>query len=192
VNLNHPSASATHQTADLFPSTIKLNPLFGRLVTVEAPCPQCTSTTAIIRDGKAMHAATLVCAGCGRFRQWISHADFTSISKFVSEIADRFGCPEAISFRAITRVNNREANPMSEKKYENSNGGVLFKNTQKQSDKHADYRGEVNAGGLDYWVDGWIRKSKKGTPFISFKLKLKDGQAAQAKTSPAFNDEIGF
>jgi hypothetical protein len=72
--------------------------------------------------------------------------------------------------------------------FDNSNSGVLFKNTNKQSDKHADYRGEVNAGGVDYWLDGYVRTSKKGVRFISFKLKPKQQEAVAIK--PEFNDEV--
>ena len=67
--------------------------------------------------------------------------------------------------------------------FDNSNSGVLFKNDNKQSDKHADYRGEINAAGVDYWLDGWVRTSKKGTKFISFKLKPKDDQPNRVKES---------
>jgi hypothetical protein len=55
---------------------------------------------------------------------------------------------------------------------------VLFKNDNKQSDKHADYRGEVNAAGVDYWLNGYVRTSKKGVKFIAFKLKPKQQEAA--------------
>jgi hypothetical protein len=74
---------------------------------------------------------------------------------------------------------NQEATDMQKKgAFDNSNSGVLFKNDNKQSDKHADYRGEVNAAGVDYWLNGYVRTSKKGVKFIAFKLKPKQQEAA--------------
>ena len=78
---------------------------------------------------------------------------------------------------------------MSNSKYDNPNAGVLFKNENKQSETHSDYRGELNAAGIDYWVDGYVRTSKKGTRFISFKLKPKK---EETKAKPEFNDAISF
>lgn len=53
------------------------------------------------------------------------------------------------------------------KQFDDSDRGVLFKVENKESERHADYRGEVNAAGVDYWLSGWVRTSKKGTRFIS-------------------------
>jgi hypothetical protein len=97
---------------------------------------------------------------------------------------NRFGDPDPIILRDETIGNHVM------QKYDNKNTGALFKNENKQSEKHADYRGEVNAGGVDYWLDGWVRASKKsGTKFISFKLKPKQ-EAPPAKND--FNDEVPF
>jgi len=77
---------------------------------------------------------------------------------------------------------------MTKQQYDNTNSGVLFKNEDKQSEKHADYRGELNAAGIDYRVDGWVRTSRKGTKFISFKLKPKNSPAQK----PDIDDSIPF
>ena len=76
--------------------------------------------------------------------------------------------------------------------FDNSNSGVLFRNDNKQSDKHADYRGEVNVAGIDYSLNGYVRASKKGVRFIAFKLKPKMQEAAAAPAKPEFDDEISF
>jgi uncharacterized protein (DUF736 family) len=81
------------------------------------------------------------------------------------------------------------------KEYDNTNSGALFKVEDKETDNHPDYRGEINAGGIDYWLSGWIKTSKKGTKFISFKLKPKEVKkvAADKAAEPIpFNDEIPF
>ena len=170
------------------------DPLIGRSVALDAPCRQCGSATAIIRSAPPLHAAALHCVDCGRHRQWIARADYAAISDFVVEIAGRFGELGAISFRgAIQRQGNQEATEMQKKDaFDNSNSGVLFRNDNKQSDKHADYRGEVNAAGVDYWLNGYVRTSKKGVKFIAFKLKPKQQEAATAPAKPEFNDEISF
>jgi Fe-S-cluster-containing hydrogenase component 2 len=38
--------------------------------TKDKPCNTCASTTAIVREGTATHAASLRCFGCGKFRGW--------------------------------------------------------------------------------------------------------------------------
>jgi hypothetical protein len=111
--------------------------------------------------------------------------------RFIEAVTAHFGAPAAVTFR---NNNPTGGNLVTTKKFGNSNSGVLFKNENKQSDKHADYRGEVNAAGRDYWLDGWVRTSKKGTKFISFKLKLKDDPPNKVKepVTKDFNDQIPF
>ena len=80
---------------------------------------------------------------------------------------------------------------MTEKKFDDTNHGVLFKNEKKENERHADYRGEINVAGAAFWVNGWLKTSKKtGTKFLSLSLKPKD--AAAAKPKSAFDDEISF
>ena len=156
------------------------DPLIGRSVALDAPCRQCGSATAIIRSAPPPHAAALHCVDCGTHRQWIARADYAAIREYVVEIAARFGEVGAISFRdAIRRQGNQEATDMQKKAvFDNSNSGVLFKNDNIHSDKHADYRCEVNVAGFDYWLNGYVRTSKKGVKFIAFKLKPKQQEAA--------------
>ena len=170
------------------------DPLIGRSVALDAPCRQCGSATAIIRSAPPPHVAALHCVDCGTHRQWIARADYAAIREYIVEIAARFGELGAISFRgAIQRQGNQEATDMQKKAtFDNFNSGVLFKNDNKQSDKHADYCGEVNAAGVDYWLNGYVRASKKGVKFIAFKLKPKKQEAAAAPAKPEFDDEISF
>jgi hypothetical protein len=141
----------------------------------------CCENLATLRPGKGPHAAELRCAGCGRHRGWLPKqaVDFLAI-------ADRLGDPDPIILRDQT------IGDFVLKNSDNSNSDALFKNENKQSEKHADYRGEINAAGVDYWLDGWVRTSKKGTKFISFKLKPKDDQPNKVKEPIAkdFNDDL--
>jgi hypothetical protein len=154
-------------------------PLIGRSLALDAPCRHCGSATATVRSAPPPHAAALHCVDCGTHRQWIAGADYAAIREFVVEIAARFGELGAISFRGAISQGNQEATDMQKKgAFDNSNSGVLFKNDNKQSDNYADYRGEVNAAGVDYWLNGYVRTSKKGVKFIAFKLKPKQQEAA--------------
>lgn len=70
--------------------------------------------------------------------------------------------------------------------YSNENRGVLFKNDDKQSDKHPDYKGSINIDGVEYWLSSWIKTSKQGNKFMSLSVQPKQQQAAKpSKQAPA-------
>lgn len=60
--------------------------------------------------------------------------------------------------------------------YDNTNRGMLMKNLNKTADNHPDYSGSINVNGVDHWLSGWIKESKKGTKFFSLSIKPKDEQ----------------
>jgi hypothetical protein len=76
---------------------------------------------------------------------------------FIEAVTAHFGAPETVIFR-----NNKSKAVSMTKKFDDSNSGVLFRNENKQSPKHADYSGSLNAAGLDYWCDGYVRQSNSG------------------------------
>jgi hypothetical protein len=137
----------------------------------------CCGNMATLGPGKGPHAAELRCSACGRHRGWLAQ----EAGDFLKTITEQFGAPT----EPLTLSDNSIGDhTMTDKKFDNKNTGVLFKNENKQSEKHSDYRGSVNAAGLDYWVDGWVRQSKSGAKFISFKLKLKQEQQFDVKEPP--------
>ena len=74
--------------------------------------------------------------------------------------------------------------------YDNTNKGSLFKNDRKEQDTHADYNGSINIEGNEYWINAWVKESKKdGKKFFSLSVKPKDQVAgktpAKAKSAPA-------
>jgi hypothetical protein len=81
---------------------------------------------------------------------------------------------------------------MSEQ-YNNELKGILFKNDRKESDEDRDYSGSATINGREYWLSGWKRKSKSGTPFLSLSFKAKEAPAASSKpkAKPDF-DEVDF
>ena len=56
---------------------------------------------------------------------------------------------------------------MSEAKYDNS--GVLFRNTRKEKESHADYNGSITVNGVEYWLNAWLKEGQKGK-FFSLSL----------------------
>lgn len=73
---------------------------------------------------------------------------------------------------------------MSEKR---DNSGVLFKNSRKEKDTHADYEGNCTINGQEFWMNAWLKKDKNGNTFMSFAFKPKKLPAEQTK-QPAFED----
>jgi uncharacterized protein (DUF736 family) len=61
--------------------------------------------------------------------------------------------------------------------YDNTNSGAIFRNEDKQDEKHADYNGSLNVEGVEYWVNGWIKTSKAGKKFMSLSVKPKVAKA---------------
>jgi hypothetical protein len=88
--------------------------------------------------------------------------------------------------------------------YDNTNRGVLFKNDRKEKETHADYRGNINVDGVEFWLDAWIKESQKdGKKFMSLSIKPKQPKVAaptQPELSPSkkaeraadFDDPIPF
>lgn len=79
------------------------------------------------------------------------------------------------------------------------NTGVLFKNDRKESDKHPDYKGNVNVDGAEFWLDAWINEAQSsGKKYMSLRVKpkLPGGQPKQQtqQNEPAgdFSDDIPF
>lgn len=50
------------------------------------------------------------------------------------------------------------------------NKGVIFKNEKKSSDRHPDYRGEINVNGERFEISLWINDSKSGKKYFSVQI----------------------
>jgi uncharacterized protein (DUF736 family) len=48
-----------------------------------------------------------------------------------------------------------------------NNSGAIFKNDNKKSENHPDYKGKVNVNGKDMEVALWLKESPKGTKYFS-------------------------
>lgn len=59
-------------------------------------------------------------------------------------------------------------------KYEQKdNSGSLFKNADKESDRHPDYSGSALIDGQAYFMDAWLKESENGRKWMSFSFKPK-------------------
>jgi len=86
--------------------------------------------------------------------------------------------------------------------YDNTNKGSLFKNDRKELDTHPDYNGSINVGGEEYWLNAWVKESKKdGKKFFSLSVKPKDqvagkspvkSKSAPARAKDSDGDDIPF
>jgi hypothetical protein len=64
--------------------------------------------------------------------------------------------------------------------FDNTNRGAMFKNKRKEvGDKKPEYTGSLNVGGVDYFLDAWLKTAASGEKFMSVSIKQKDKQAAQ-------------
>lgn len=90
---------------------------------------------------------------------------------------------------------------MSEQ-YDDRDRGALFKNDDKQSERHPDYKGQINVGGTEYWISAWLKTSKGGMKYMSLAVTPKQARehksgtanppARTAAPEPEFSDEIPF
>ena len=72
--------------------------------------------------------------------------------------------------------------------YDSTNRGILFKNDKKESDKHPDYKGNLNVEGQEYWLSAWVKVINDGQGrALSISLQPKEQrqpQRQQAQRQP--------
>jgi uncharacterized protein (DUF736 family) len=54
--------------------------------------------------------------------------------------------------------------------FDNTNGGVLFKNDKATSEKAPQYKGTLNVQGKEFEIAAWVREGKSGKKFMSLKV----------------------
>lgn len=69
--------------------------------------------------------------------------------------------------------------------YDDTNRGALFKNEQKESDKHPDYKGKVNVDGVDFWLSAWIKTAESGRKYMSLSVQPKEQSREERNERPA-------
>jgi uncharacterized protein (DUF736 family) len=79
------------------------------------------------------------------------------------------------------------------KDYDNTNRGALFRVDDKESEKHPDYSGNINAGGKDFWLSAWIKVSKDGQKYMSLSVTPKDkAQKGQQSSRQEVDSDVPF
>lgn len=84
-----------------------------------------------------------------------------------------------------------------------NNRGAFFKNKDKKSEKHPDYRGSCMIEDVKYWVSVWISKSQRGETYFSVSYTKKDNQddvpnpnqdnkPGDHKPDDSFDDDLPF
>lgn len=86
--------------------------------------------------------------------------------------------------------------------YDNTNRGAIWKNDDRKSDKHPQYKGSINVAGVEYWLSAWVgNKDNPKAPALSFSVQEKEGQATAQKPAKAaqigtaaidFDDDMPF
>lgn len=62
--------------------------------------------------------------------------------------------------------------------YDNTNTGALFKNNRRTSPTQPEWNGSSNIEGVEYWINAWVKESKKdGSKFFSISYRPKDAAA---------------
>jgi uncharacterized protein (DUF736 family) len=67
--------------------------------------------------------------------------------------------------------------------YDNTNRGALFKNERKEKETQPDYTGSLNVGGVEFFLDAWLKTADSGRKFMSVSVKRKDKQPEAAAPS---------
>lgn len=73
--------------------------------------------------------------------------------------------------------------------YDNTNSGLLAKNTRKEKDSHPAYTGSINVDGRDYWISAWVKEGREGTKlegqkYFSLSVKPKEEQPQRRAPEP--------
>lgn len=83
--------------------------------------------------------------------------------------------------------------------YDNTNTGALFRNQEKITERHPDYKGSLNVEGKEYWLSGWIKTSSgrgklpAGAKFLSVAITAKnDPPPTPDMGDQSYDDDIPF
>lgn len=65
---------------------------------------------------------------------------------------------------------------MSNQQYDNTNRSQIWGNDKKESDRHPDFKGDINIEGKEYWLSAWKRKpgANPKAPALSFSVQPKE------------------
>lgn len=67
------------------------------------------------------------------------------------------------------------------------NSGSVFKNENKATENHPEYKGSAMINGQEMWVSIWVKKPEGKKPFLSLSFQNKEGQSSGSDS----NSEVG-
>jgi hypothetical protein len=83
--------------------------------------------------------------------------------------------------------------------YDNTNRGQIWKNDDRKTETHPQFKGTVNVEGVEYWVSAWSRKpdANPKAPALSFSIKKKEDKVettidTDVVAQDSFDDTIPF
>ncbi len=62
------------------------------------------------------------------------------------------------------------------------NRGSIFDNDHKTTEKHPDFSGSANIGGVLYWVSGWAEMTKDNKRKLSLSFKVQEERRPEPST----------
>jgi len=74
--------------------------------------------------------------------------------------------------------------------YDNTNKGAAWPNKRRSAPTHADYTGNMNVEGREYWLNVWVKKQADGQTRLNIQIKEKQPRAAS--TPAPLEDDIPF
>lgn len=151
----------------------------ARNVDLDHPCHE---NIAVLRPGRAGHAGEFRCATCDVHRGWASKVTVD----FIHETFRRFGAPSEL---ITVRQTQKEKTMAFERK---NNSGSMFGNDRKAKETDPDRTGCALIDGAEYFLNGWLRKTKDGKPYLSLSFKRKSSAGRPAAHKDDFNDSVGF
>jgi hypothetical protein len=110
------------------------------------------------------------------------------IDAFINETTHRFGAPVSVEIR-------HQGQGVTAMAFEQKDfSGSIFVNDRKDQDTHPDRTGSAKIGGMDYFVNGWLRKTKDDKPYLSLSFKPKQDKPPASNKSRAddFEDAVPF
>lgn len=82
--------------------------------------------------------------------------------------------------------------------YDNTNTGILARNENRKTDKHPEFTGSINVGGVDYWLSAWVNEGKpggkmEGKKYFSLKVNPKEQRVSpQGRTAARGDSYVSF
>lgn len=94
-------------------------------------------------------------------------------------------------------TNNSTRLDKMKQQFDNTNTGVLFRNKDKDTDRHPDYRGTLDVNGETFWISGWIKVAgpqakNPGEKFMSLAITPQRQSNSSAPLDDSDTDDIPF